>query len=107
MWRPLDHPVERSPLAHVDVSTVRPEDWKKVKILYGDRVGRIQGLAYSPRYRWYWIERMTPDQVWIFCQFDNKRRLCVPHSAVDMVGQRQDAKPRKSIESRCMIRYNC
>ena len=37
--------VEVSPLAHVDITTVRPEDWKKVSIRYEHRQGHIQVSA--------------------------------------------------------------
>ena len=44
--------VEVSPLAHVDITTVRPEDWKKVSIKYEHRQGHIQvsmGGGKGPR----------------------------------------------------------
>ena len=105
VWRPLNNPVEKSPLGHIDVSTVRKEDWKKVKIEYGNRIGNIQGLVHNPNHKWLMINHMSPDQVWIFCQFDSNTKMCVPHSAIDVVGTKENAKARKSIESRCMIRY--
>jgi len=105
VWRPLDYPVEKCPLGHVDIDTIRKEDWKKVKIMYEHRVGNLTGLVHNDNHKWFVINQMSPDQVWIFCQFDNKTKICVPHSSVDVVGAKSDARPRKSIESRCLIRY--
>ena len=48
---------------------------------------------------------MRPDQVWIFSQFDSRRPVCVPHAAIDLQTVRADARPRTSIESRCIVRY--
>ena len=97
-----------------------------MKILYGDRVGRMQGVKASQKHRWMLIEQaggwqdgsqfrmlkylfclvqMRPDQVWIFSQFDSRRLVCVPHAAVDLKGGRTDARPRRSIESRCIVRF--
>ena len=64
-----------------------------------------QGLLSSDRHRWYCIPRMRPDQVWVFCQFDNRSKLrCVPHSAVKTKTY-PNAMPRRSVESRCMVKY--
>ena len=105
IWRPLESPVEKSPLGHIDISTLKSEDWKKIKVIYKDRVGVMRGLVYNENHKWFMINQMDPDQVWIFCQFDNKTKICVPHSAIEVVGTKEDAKPRKSIESRCFVRY--
>ena len=93
-----------------------------MKIQYGDRVGRMQGVKASQKHRWMLIEQagrmarwftvhdfcfvqMRPDQVWIFSQFDSRRLVCVPHAAIDLKGGRTDARPRRSIESRCIVRF--
>ena len=93
-----------------------------MKIQYGDRVGRMQGVKASQKHRWMLIEeagrkarwltvddfcfvQMRPDQVWIFSQFDSRRPLCVPHAAIELKTCRADARPRTSIESRCIVRY--
>jgi hypothetical protein len=68
-------------------------------------LGSITELVKNDNHKWFVINRMSPDQVWIFCQFDNKTKICVPHSSVDVVGTKEDARPRKSIESRCLIKY--
>ena len=73
--------------------------------MYEHRVGNLTGLVHNDNHKWFVINQMSPDQVWIFCQFDNKTKICVPHSSVDVVGAKSNARPRKSIESRCLIRY--
>ena len=94
-----------------------------MRILYGDRVGRMQGVKASQKHRWMFIDQagydvirnrieilyllqMRPDQVWIFSQFDSRRPMCVPHAAIDLQTVRSDARPRTSIESRCIVRYS-
>ena len=47
IWRPLESPVEKSPLGHIDISTLKPEDWKKIKVIYKDRVGVMRGLVHN------------------------------------------------------------
>ena len=49
---------------------------------------------------------MRPDQVWVFSQFDSRRSLCVPHSAIQLRETPAGARPRSSIETRCLVRYN-
>ena len=52
------------------------------------------------------IAQMRPDQAWIFCQFDSRSRLSVPHSALEIEDTPDDARSRTSIETRCLVRYS-
>ena len=54
VWRPIRGPVERSPLALADASSVRPEDLIATDQVFPDRVGEIYHLAYHPAQRWYY-----------------------------------------------------
>ena len=49
---------------------------------------------------------MRPDQAWIFCQFDSRSRMSVPHSALELEDTPGDARPRTSIETRCLVRFS-
>ena len=49
---------------------------------------------------------MSPDEAWVFCQYDTRTKIAVPHTAVEVVGTPEDARPRVSVETRCLIRYN-
>ena len=48
---------------------------------------------------------MMPDEVAIFNIYDNRGRPSVAHSALDMIEDPNVTTPRKSIESRTLIRY--
>ena len=52
------------------------------------------------------LPQMSPSQWWLFCQFDSRSGVTVPHSAVEMVDTPDTARPRTSVETRCLIRYN-
>ena len=97
--------MERSPLCFVDPSTVSPSDWHTIALVYPDREGEAPGVRYSPAHRWLMLDRMEPDMVWIFGQYDSKGLASVPHSAVDIIDSKTDAPPRKSIESRSFVKY--
>jgi len=106
VWRPLDFPVERDPLGFIDPATVGPEDWHTVSTFtQGGRVGVIQGVEHREDHRWVVLDKMDTNMVWIFNQFDSKGLRGVPHSAVEVVGTKEDARPRRSIDSRILIRY--
>ena len=106
IWRPLDSVVERSPLGFIEGCTVEPEDWHEVSIIYADRVGKILGVVGRNTHRWVVMDKMDTDMVWIFCQYDSAGLCAVPHSAVEVLGTEKDARPRRSIESRILVRYD-
>lgn len=106
VWRPTIKPVERSPLGFIDINSYGSKDVKKVRLEYGSRVGIMQGLMKNTDHKWYWLRNMRPDQAWIFCQFDSRSRICVPHSAIDLVDTPTSARSRTSIETRCLVRFS-
>ncbi len=54
VWRPIRGPVQRSPLALADASSVRAEDLIATDQVFPDRVGEIYHLAYDPSQHWYY-----------------------------------------------------
>ncbi|MEM9190094.1 MAG: CmcJ/NvfI family oxidoreductase [Myxococcota bacterium] len=105
VWRPVEHPVERAPLAFALPSSVDAGDWMDIEIVRPHRLAQITGLAHSPQHRWVYWPAMTPSDVAIFRVFDSQGRMPVAHSAVDLAKTPLDARPRKSIESRTMLRF--
>ena len=75
IWRPLESPVEKSPLGHIDISTLKPEDWKKIKVIYKDRVGVMRGLVHNENHKWFMINQMNPDQAQCCYRMTNLRHL--------------------------------
>lgn len=105
VWRPVGHVIETSPLGFVRPKSVRREDWITLKLIYPDRLGEIMGLTANPAHEWIYRSRMSPDEVAIFNIFDNGGQPSVGHSALDLVSSISTDHPRKSVESRTLIRY--
>jgi len=106
VWRPIRGPVERSPLALADASTVAPEDLIATDQIFPDRVGEIYNLAHAPSQRWYHASRMTEDEVLLikgWDSLDDGRARFTPHSAFNFPETREDAPARESIEVRTFV----
>jgi len=106
IWRPMDYPVEKTPLAFIDPTNVDEEKDCAIKeIKMPGRTGHIKGFTNNSKYRWVMLDQMPPSKVWIFTQFDTQDIPWVPHSALDICDTPADAKPRRSIETRLCVRY--
>jgi hypothetical protein len=106
VWRPIRGPVQRSPLALADASSVRPKDLIATDQVFPDRVGEIYHLARHPAQRWYYAPRMTPDEVLLIKGYDSLtdgRARFTPHGAFDLPGTPEDAPARESIEVRTLV----
>ncbi|MDX1400667.1 MAG: CmcJ/NvfI family oxidoreductase, partial [Kiloniellales bacterium] len=103
VWRPIHGPVERSPLALADASSVDARDLIATDQVFADRVGEIYHLAYDPSQRWYYAPLMTRNEVLLIKGWDSLedgRAQFTPHSAFDPLHVSDDAPPRESIEVR-------
>ena len=105
VWRPIEHSIESSPLGFIHPRSVRPEDWITIELIYPDRIGQILGVVASTDHDWFYLSQMTPNDVAIFNIFDNEGRPFLGHSALDMEKPTVSSTPRKSIESRTLVRY--
>ncbi len=106
VWRPIRGPVERSPLALADASSVQQQDLIATDQIFPDRVGEIYNLAHAPSQRWYYAPRMTEDEVLLikgWDSLDDGRARFTPHSAFNVPETRDDAPPRESIEVRTLV----
>ena len=106
VWRPIRGPVQRSPLALADASSVAPEDLIATDQVFPDRVGEIYHLAYDPAQLWYYAPEMTPDEVLLikgWDSLDDGRARFTPHGAFDLPDTPDDAAPRESIEVRTLV----
>ncbi len=105
VWRPIRGPVERSPLALADASSVTAEELVATDQVFPGRVGEIYNLAYGPKQRWYYAPRMTPDEVLLikgWDSLDDGRARFTPHSAFNLPDS-ANAAPRESIEVRTLV----
>jgi len=106
VWRPIRGPVERSPLALADASSVRAQDLIATDQVFPDRVGEIYHLAHDPGQRWYFAPHMTKDEVILiksWDRLDDGRARFTPHGAFQLPDTPASAPPRESIEVRTLV----
>ena len=105
VWRPIEHTIQSSPLGFIRPSSMKPNDWMDIGLIYPDRYGQILGVAANSTHEWFFKSGMTPDEAIIFNIYDNTGRPHLAHSALDLPGDADVTIPRKSIESRTLVRY--
>lgn len=105
VWRPIEHSIQSSPLGFIRPSSMTPNDWMDIGLIYPDRIGQILGVAANPAHEWFFKSQMNPDEAVIFNIYDNTGRPHLAHSALDLPGDADVTVPRKSIESRMLVRY--
>ena len=76
-----------------------------IDLVYPDRIGQILGVAANEDHDWFYLSQMTPQEVAIFNIYDNQGRPFLGHSALDLETRTAASCPRKSIESRALVRY--
>ena len=106
LWRPVENPINTAPLGFVRPSSVAEEDWILIDLIYPDRKGHIMGLVANANHEWIYRSRMTPDEVAVFNIYDNRGKPSIAHSALDRVEDPAISVPRKSIESRTLVRFS-
>jgi hypothetical protein len=103
VWRAIRGPVEATPLAVCDASSVASED------LLPTEEGvkhEVYMLRYRDRHRWYYFPRMRPEEALVLKCFDTAHGIagrCTAHSAFDDPNTPSDAPPRESIEARAFV----
>ncbi len=105
-WRPMEGPVQRSPLALLDATTLADGDLIPTDQIYPDRVGEIYHLAWNPNHRWYWFPRMTRDEVVLIKGYDSRvdgRARFTPHTAFADPHTPPEAPARRSLEIRALV----
>ena len=102
VWRPIRGPVQRSPLALADASSVDSSALIATDQVFVDRVGEIYHLAHQPHQRWAYVSNMRPEEVIIIKGYDSRsdgRARFTPHTAFDLPNE-SSAPARHSIEVR-------
>jgi hypothetical protein len=106
LWRPIRGPLLDSPLAVCDARTVTPNELVASDLVYPHRVGETYSVKYNPDHRWFYVPRMTADEILLLKCFDSKtdgRARFAPHSAFADPTTPPDAPPRESIELRTLV----
>lgn len=63
VWKPVNRVVEERPLAMCDVQSCEDSDFFKLHLKYRDRNGENYVMKHSPKHKWYYFPKMTPEQV--------------------------------------------
>lgn len=102
VWRPLNGPVQCSPLAFADSKTVTPESFVDVEHRYPARTGETISVAHANE-KWHYWSGMENDEGILLQIFDSEKGVKAAHTAfVDPripVGGRQC----ESIEVRALL----
>jgi len=106
VWRPVANTIKSSPLGFIRPTSMKPDDWMDIDLIYPDRLGQILGVAANDGHDWFFKSHMTPDEAVIFNIYDSEGRPHLAHSALDLPSDVHASIPRKSIESRTLIRYS-
>ncbi|KAH7416709.1 hypothetical protein BKA64DRAFT_701491 [Cadophora sp. MPI-SDFR-AT-0126] len=105
-WRTLVPVLEDRPLALCDSRSVDPDDLVAADRIIPGRVGEVYYLTYNPRHEWFWLEKQTPSEPFIFVMYDTKAgnhaRFC-PHVSFKNPNTPNGAPPRESVETRSIV----
>lgn len=108
VWRPIQGPIQDSPLAVSDARTVADRDLIATDLVYPDRTGEIYYAQFNPAHKWFYAPAMRDDEVMLIKCYDSLedgRARFVPHSAFADPTTPADAPPRQSIELRTLVFY--
>jgi hypothetical protein len=100
VWRPIDGPVQETPLAVCDARSIRKDDI--VPTEEGVK-HEVYLFNFNSRHRWFYFPNMQTDETLLFKCFDSLddgRARITAHSAFDDPTSPSDARPRESIEVR-------
>ena len=102
VWRPLNGPVQCSPLAFADSRTVSDEALVSVEHRYPDRTGEPLSVKHMDEQWYYWSGIENDERVLLEC-FDSEKGGRVPHTAFVDPRSPVDGRQRESIEVRALV----
>jgi hypothetical protein len=106
LWRPIKGPLQDSPLAVCDATTIRADDLVPSDLVYPHRVGETYSVRYNPAHQWFYVPRMQPDEALLLKCSDTATGVparFTPHSAFIDPTTPANAPPRESIEVRTLV----
>lgn len=106
VWRSINGPVERAPIALCDARSVAPTDPVVTERRARDRIGEICRFKFNPAQKWYYYPALSPDEAIMIRTFDSasdKPMQVAPHCAFDDPTTPDSAAPRCSIELRAFV----
>ncbi|KAL6715314.1 hypothetical protein ACLMJK_007579 [Lecanora helva] len=102
LWRPLNGPVQSSPLAFADSTTVKDDALIGIEHRYPDRTGETAAVMHANEQWHYWSGMDNDERLLLQC-YDSKYGARVPHTAFTDPRTPDGAKQRESIEVRALV----
>ena len=102
VWRPLNGPVQASPLAFADSTTVKDEDLIGIEHRYPDRTGETAAVQHGDEKWHYWSGMGNDERLLLEC-YDSEKGGRVPHTAFIDPRSPEGGRQRESIEVRALI----
>jgi hypothetical protein len=109
VWRAIDRPIERNPLAVADARTLAPADLIVSERRYPGRIGQTYRIAHNPLHAWYCFPQMRRDEALVFKVFDSARdgrARFTAHTSFEDPRSPADAPARQSIEARTLAFFD-
>jgi hypothetical protein len=109
VWRPIRGPVEESPLAVCDATSMTLQDFVATDLKYRDRTGEVYSVVFNPNHRWFYFPKMEPDEALLLKCYDSAvdgRARFTAHTGIDDPTTAFDAAPRESIEARTLVFFD-
>jgi hypothetical protein len=106
VWRPIRGPIESTPLAVCDASSIDAKDFVPSDLIYRDKIGETYRFTYNPNHRWFYFPRLEKNEVILLKCYDSEedgRARFTAHSAFEDPTSGPDAAPRESIEVRALV----
>ena len=109
LWQSVAGVVHSTPLAFVDITSVRDEDFIPVTVHYPDRDGEVGYYRPNKDHRWYWFPFLRPSEALLFKTFDElpgEHHWSCPHAAFTASNSPEElAGRRTSIEFRILLAF--
>lgn len=102
VWRPLNGPVQSSPLAFADSKTVVDESLVAVEHRFLYRTVETISVKHADEQWYYWSGMVNDERLLLEC-FDNEKGGRVPHFAFEDPRSPVDSRPRESVEVRALV----
>ena len=105
VWRAIDRPILRNPLAMADARSVAGADLMIAERHHPGRIGQTYRLKYNPGHQWFYFPQMHKHEAIVFKVFDSEkdgRARFTPHTSFEDPSTPADAPARQSIEVRTL-----
>lgn len=105
VWRPLNGPVQGTPLGFASATTVNDNDLVPIEHRYPHRTGETAGVRHHPDQKFYYWSGMQNDERLFLKCYDSQEGVGqrVPHSAFIDPRTPAGARGRESIEVRALV----